>query len=585
MTRSALIATVAVACLARSPTVAVAQDGEVFRPDCAEGVITSISLDRRSVFDPESTSIGPLSWTYRALNLFHMRTASSFIRKELLFQEGDCLDTFLLDESARLLDLYGFLAQARISHQDDGAGGRSVLVSTQDEWSTKVDVGGTYDAGLNIERFQVTEENFLGRGIFAEFTHRERREVKRQSFGLASPRFFGRADASLAYGRDRPGYFFDQYLRYPFVGETGSFSIRQGFNRGTRFFSYSTDGTETFDQVLAPAYRELIELSAARRFGEPGRSVIAGVSVTRDVIDFPRTPEVAFSSDFDDLMPWTGPLTSPLDRQLSSTATTRVGLMVGTRRFQYAEYQGLDGVRERQTVSLGFFAGLTVGRGFDLLTPSGVNGLSDTFVRSHASFGLPVGSSLLHGGVTAESRHDDGNWQDVLADADLVAYLRNRRLPGHTLFLRASLAGGWDTSLPYQLSLGGREGIRSLVEDRYPGGRMMRFVFEDRIAFPWPAPDDADLGFTVFADVGRVWAGDVPYGVDSDWQSGVGFGLRIGLPAGTRNVWRTDMVFPVGNTSGAPIFRVTFELNRLRAGFFTSDVARSRRLNLGPDHF
>lgn len=585
MTRRALLAAGTVGCLVGTPHEGVAQNGEVGEPDCAEGVITSISLDRRSVFDPESTSIGALSWSYRALNLLHMRTAPSFIRQELLFSEGDCLNPFLLAESARLLDAYGFLAQARITDEDDGAGGRRVLVSTRDEWSTKVDVGGTYDAGLNVERFQVTEENFLGRGIFAEFTHRERREVKRQSFGLASPRFFGRADASLAYGRDRPGYFFDEYLRYPFVGEAGSYAVRQGFSRGTRFFSYSTDGAELFDQVLVPSYRELIEFSAARRFGEPGRSFIAGISVTRDVIDFPRTPELAFGSDFDDLVPWTGPLTPVFARQLSETATTRVGLQVGTRRFRYDEYQGLDGVRERQLVDIGFFGGLTVGRGFDWFTPSGTTGLSDTFVRSHASFGAPIGSSLFHGVLTAESRHDDGNWQDVLVDADIVAYLRSRKLASHTFFFRTSLAGGWDTSVPYQLSLGGREGVRSLIEDRYPGGRMIRFVFEDRIVFPWPAPDDADLGFTLFADVGRVWPGDVPYGVDSGWQSGVGLGLRIGLPAGTRNVWRTDMVFPVGNTAGQPIFRVTFELNRLRAGFFTPDLLRSRRLELGPDHF
>jgi hypothetical protein len=124
-----------------------------------------------------------------------------------------------------------------------------------------------------------------------------------------------------------------------------------------------------------------------------------------------------------------------------------------------------------------------------------------------------------------------------------------------------------------------------LVEDRFPGGRALRFVVEDRIVLPWPAPEDADLGVTLFSDVGRVWPGDVPYGVDSGWQAGAGVGLRIGFPAGTRNVWRTDLVFPLGGSRGGAIFRVTFELNRLRSGFFTPDVFRSRRLNLGADQF
>ena len=552
---------------------------------CANGIITSIDLDRRQVFDPQSTGVAALAWVYRALNVFHIRTAASFIRRELLFEEGDCFDPFLISESQRLLDLYGFLAYTQITAEDDGNGGRRVLVRTQDEWSTKVDVGVTYDARPNLEKIEVTEENFLGQGIFAEFTHRERREVRAQSVSVATPRFFGRADASFEIGRDRPGSFLNQYIRYPFVGETGRYAVRQGYTRGTSYFAYATDGTEPFTQVLMPAYREVIELSAARRFGDPGRSLITGITLARDVVRFPDSADITLEDDFGELQPYPGELPAPLSDQLRESAATRVSLHLGTRRFRYAEYEGLDGLRDRMFVAHGIFAGISIGKGFSVLVPDGLDGSDDMFGRVHASFGAPAGSSLLHGGFTAEARRDEG-WQDVLADADIVAYLRNDGLRAHTLFLRASVAGGWDMTLPFQLALGGRQGVRSLVEDRYPGGRMARFVIEDRVVFPWPERGGfADLGMTVFADVGRVWPGDVPYAVDSGWQAAVGLGLRLGLPAGTRNAWRADVAFPVGPSSGSPIFRLSFELNRLRYGFFTSDVFRSRRLNLGPEHF
>ena len=123
------------------------------------------------------------------------------------------------------------------------------------------------------------------------------------------------------------------------------------------------------------------------------------------------------------------------------------------------------------------------------------------------------------------------------------------------------------------------------TEDRFPGGRMTRFVIEDRIAFPWPRVGTADLGLSLFADVGRVWQGSVPYGADSGWHGGVGAGIRIGLPSRTRNIWRLDVAFPVGPTQGEPVFRFTFEVNRFRSGFFTRDVHRSRRYNLGAEHF
>lgn len=552
---------------------------------CPRGVISSIELDRQSVFDPDATGVAALAWAYRVMNLLHVTTAPSFIRRELLFEEGDCFDPFLLAESERLLDRYGFLASAEITQESDGQGGRRVLVQTHDEWSTKVDVGITYDQHANLEKIEVTEENFLGQGVFAEFTHRERRETRAQSVSLATPRLFGRTDASIEWGRDRPGQFFNQYVRYPFIGETGTYSLRQGYKRGTRYFAYATDGDEPFTQVLVSAFRELIELSAARRFGDPGRSIITGITLTRDVVRFREGAEVTLVDDFDDLQPFPGALPGALSDQLRESASTRVSLHLGTRRYRYEEYRGIDGLRDRTLASLGFFAGVSLGRGFAMLTPGGVPGVDDVFGRVHASFGAPIGSSLLHGGVTVESRRDEGDWQDVLGDADLVAYLRNDGLAAHTVFLRASVAGGWKTNLPYQLSLGGREGVRSLVEDRFPGGRMMRFVAEDRILFPWPRPGAADLGMTIFGDLGRVWPGDVPYAVDSGWQAALGLGLRIGLPSGTRNIVRTDVAFPVGPASGSPIFRMTFELNRLRSGFFTADVLRSRRFNLGPDHF
>jgi hypothetical protein len=569
--------------LPASPGEAQPQDNGD-RERCVDGVISSIDIDTREVFDPRSTGIGALSWTYRALNLLHFRTSESFVRGELLLEEGDCYDDFLASESARLLDRYAFLAHASVQAADDGNGAKRLLVQTRDEWSTKVDVGVTYDAGPNLEKLQVTEENFLGRGIFAELTHRDRREISEQSIGVSTPRLFGRADASVAWGRARAGYSFTQFLRYPFVGEAGRLSLGEGFSRRTDFFAFATGGAEPYTQVLVPVSEHHLELSAARRFGEPGASVILGASLSRDVIRFPRTAEVTFDDDFDDRDTLSGPLPPRLGRQLRPSSATRLSLHVGTRRYHYREYVGLDGVRDQQTVGIGLFAGLTVGRSIDVFTPR-EGRVDDYYTRAHASFTAALGSSLLHGAATLEARREDGAWRDLLVDGDLVAYGRTQRLESHTLFVRVASAGGWRTSVPYQLSLGGREGIRSLAEDHFPGGRLLRFVVEDRIVLPWPDSEAMDLGVTLFSDLGRVWPGDAPYGVSSGWQAALGFGLRIGLPAGTRNAWRTDVVFPVGPSSGSPTFRVTFELNKLRAGFLTPDLLRSRRFNLGPDHF
>jgi hypothetical protein len=113
---------------------------------------------------------------------------------------------------------------------------------------------------------------------------------------------------------------------------------------------------------------------------------------------------------------------------------------------------------------------------------------------------------------------------------------------------------------------------------------MVRFVAEDRIVLPWPT-DTADLGLTLFGDLGQVWKGEAPYGVDSGWQAALGVGLRVGLPNGTRNVWRIDLAYPVGGDTSKPRFMVNLELNRLRSGFFTPEVTRSHRFGVGAETF
>ena len=552
---------------------------------CGNGRITGIEIESRSIFDPDAAPFRLASWAYSAANALHVNTRASFIERELLFEEGDCLDPFRLSESERLLSEYGFLSYARVTTRPDGSGGHIASVSTRDEWSTQVDLGVTYDEGTNVEKLQVTEKNFLGHGVFGEFTYLERREARTHSFGVSTPRFFGRADAGMAFGRTRSGTFFNQHIRYPFVGEAGRVAVREGYSRGTDYFAYATGGEEAHTRILVPVFREQVELSSARRFGDPGASIIVGGSLTHDVVRYDDPPEVTFGTGFDDRLPLEGDPPPSMRRQWRPTAATRVGVHLGTRRFRYQEYVGLDGVRDRQSVGLGLFAGVSVAQGLPLFAPSGVERLEDLVTRIHASFTAPLGSSLLHGGTTFEARRDDGAWKDVLGSADLVFYGRTKHLPGQTWFARAAFGGGWNTELPYQLSLGGREAVRSLPEDLLPGGRMLLFVLEDRIAFPWPGPETADLGATVFGEAGRMFPGDVPYGVDSGWQGSVGVGLRIGLPAGTRNIWRADVVFPVGTAGGSPQFRVTFELNRFRSGFFNPEVGRSRRFLIGPEAF
>ena len=110
---------------------------------------------------------------------------------------------------------------------------------------------------------------------------------------------------------------------------------------------------------------------------------------------------------------------------------------------------------------------------------------------------------------------------------------------------------------------------------------------EDRIYVGWPFPALFDLGVTLLADVGRVWPGDAPFGVDAGWRGTVGGGLRLGFPAGSRRVGRLDLAWPVSSAgfARAPFVRVSIgDPVGISAGLADRQLARTR-IDVGPDRF
>jgi hypothetical protein len=551
---------------------------------CSNGVIGRIDVDNQQIYPMDATDPQLLRWAFGTANLLHIETTQSFIRRELLFQEGDCFDPFLLSESQRLLLEYPFLGDVTIESSDSIAGQKTVQVTTRDEWSTQIDVRLQYDVGLNIERFQATEENFLGHGITAQVTHAERRETRDRNARLFTPRLFGRTDADVSFGTTRGGSFFFQRVNHGFVGETNRFSGSELYNRGTSFYSYATGGAEEFSHLLVPIRHEKAEVAVATRLGDPGRSWILGVSLDRSVYEQDGLPEFVQNEDFGGSTPSQAELPAGVSRQVQTRGATRLAIHIGTRRFRYEEYIGLDAVSGREIVGLGFFGGLTLGKSVGAFLPEGVPDANDTYGRLYSSLTVALGQSLVHMSLSAEAARADGRWRDVLSQAAFAAYGRASWLPNQTLFFKVSTGGGWRTTMPFQLSLGGRDGVRSLRDDILPGGRRVLLVAEDRIRFDWPGTRALELGATIFADAGRVWASDTPFGSDSDWVGSVGFGLRMAVPAGSATIWRPEIVFPVGH-DGSPIFRMTFEVNRIRYGFGTPGWLESRRFSRGAEDF
>jgi hypothetical protein len=148
--------------------------------------------------------------------------------------------------------------------------------------------------------------------------------------------------------------------------------------------------------------------------------------------------------------------------------------------------------------------------------------------------------------------------------------------------------GGANSRLPLQLDLGDRiGGVRGYGGSTVAGARRNVVRVEGRLAQP-AAVHHADVGAALFADIGTLWAGSVPYGV-STTRSSVGVSLMTAYPSGSKRLYRIDLAIPlqramVGGGLAAPhAIELRFSSGDPAAAFWREpeDVSRAR-LTTGP---
>lgn len=548
-------------------TVANAQDAAGTR--CGTAPISFIFVDNHSIFDTSDPDLDErFAWAYKVANALHVRTRESVIRRELLFEPGECHDALLLEESERLLRAYPFLSRVDVFAVPQPDSSVHVVVDTQDEWSTQVDLRVDFDDGLEFEGIELRERNLLGTGQTVGLFFFEREATKDYGVLYETPQLFGtRWDLNASAGRSRAGTFITAGVAYPFVGEVGRWAGHQGFAREDRFFDYVADGSPDHElHVLSRLRDKWLDFALVTRLGEPGRLTrIGGGLLYRDLTfpDGPDAVQVVRGDDFDERMPADAAVRDAVARQRTERRDLRLMFLLGQRNIRWVQRRGFDSLRGEEDIRLGFDAELAAGpslpvfeRDDDLMTTAAFYG------------GFEPSNGLLATRLWAEARHDFGagagvsGWEDIIAEGELLAYWKPER-SRQTFVFRAAGTGGWHTRTPFQITLGGDRGVRGYASERFPGGRRVVFSLEDRIFFGWPLPDVMDMGATVFLDAGRIWPGDAPFGTDSGWRASAGIGLRNAFPAGGRTTYRIDLALPLERGAGWGDVRLILSVGEL----------------------
>ena len=518
---------------------------------CPAGRVTAIFIDNHSVFDLSNPRLDPrLGWAYRLANQLHVPTREAVIRRELLVREGDCYDEEMLLESARVLRASAFLAEVDVYGVRQPDGSHHVVVDTRDEWSTRVEPRFGTSGGMGLSGLVLRDDNLLGYGRQVAAFYREAWGEPMYGASYATPQLFDtRWDAAFAGGKTPTGYFAFQSLSYPFVGDHGRWALREQFQHEDRYFRYAAARADAdLVDVLLPERRRKYDVGAVYRFGRRTNVTMIGAALSGERITYPAPPRLA---PRDEGVVGADSLLDAVTR-MDSISSVRAMLLIGKRNVRFVPRRAFDTVHGTEDVRLGFEAELGVGRSL-----SGFSNREDISIESglFAAAALTpevvAGAYLLvEGKNEITERADRDEWRDIFAELDAWAYLRPSPESRHTTVLSVRAAGGWSTTVPYQLTLGGEAGLRGYPDHVDPGGSRLVVSLEQRTYLGWPYPDLFDLGTVAFVDVGRMWAGDVAFGADSPVRANVGVGLRAALPPGSRNTLRVDVGVPVRSGVG-----------------------------------
>lgn len=547
---------------------------------CVNGTISSVAVHNHSIFSDADTASGRrLGWAYRAANSLHIRTQENVIRREVLFAEGDCFDPYRLTESERLLRAFNVLSRVSIRDAPQPDGSHRVTIDTQDEWSTRFDIR----VSARGYGMRLGEENILGTGQSLDFIYIKHDVTREAGVAYFAPQLLGtRWDLHSEVGKSRAGTFVREEISYPWVGEFSRWASVQSFIREDRFFDYigRDDPALNAPHVLLPLREKSFDLAVVRRYGTTGNAGMIGVAVGYQQLSYPGGLEIAPTGNFDEREPADSMTRSRITQQHATRDNIRVYALIGHRTVQWVERRGMDSMRGTEDVKLGSEIGLALGHSVPSLERD-----NDLYTTMSLYTGTEVGRALLIAKVRVDGRRsldariDAPEWEDFYGDGELLSYLRPWQGDHHLLFMRASAISAWNTRTPFQLTLGGEQAVRGFDRERFPGGRRIVFNAEDRMYFGWPYPKAFDLGATAFVDAGRIFPGDVPFGVDSGWRASVGAGLRSSFPAGSRTVYRVDFAWPLVKGTGVRDFRLLLSIGEslgMRPRSIDDQIARSR---------
>ena len=494
----------------------------------------------------------------------HNTTQARLVENLILFRKGEPCSILLRRETERLLRAQPYLADASVTAYRDGPDAVRVEVVTIDEPAVigSIGVSGT-DPWLRA--LKAGSANVRGRGVSALAGwkdggyYRDTWQMRYSNFQL----FSAPVQMHLTAIRRDHGYDATGLVAYPFFTDLQPRAWRVAGGAVEVLVPFLSPGREPLSLGVR---RQFIDAGAVARIGSPGHLAILGGSISLER----GTPDVEAVVVTDSgLVQDTG---SALRSRYDAFRSARVNLLLGFRQVNFLRVAGFDALAGSQDIRRGVQAAFTIGRGLSMHETE----KDELFVSGNLYGG--VGSAVSFAGleVLAEARRvSSGDWEAILMSGRFGFYLRPHSR--HTVTGSLEYSAGRRQWLPFQLALGDpRGGVRGYEDAEFGGAARLVGRLEER----WRVGNirgTGDAGVAIFAEAGKLWAGDAPYGRTTGYLPSVGVALLAAVPPRSRRIWRVDFAVPLERTAGAQWgMRITNE-DRTRAFWNEpNDVRRNR---------
>ncbi|MFI5233658.1 MAG: hypothetical protein ACHQSE_14215 [Gemmatimonadales bacterium] len=529
--------------MAMIPLAPALAQGTAPRATCSGEIITKIEIHSYLA----GSSFAADAWNAASgfAGMHSTPTRPEVIRAYLRMTEGTPCTELDRSESERLLRAQRFISLATVRPVPDGPGRVRIVVETVDE--IPVLVGGSAQ-GAKIKSLLLGTENLGGRGITLEVSGQEGGRY-RTGFGgdfIKYGAFGGPLTLAVGGELDPQGDALRFEFSKPFLTEEQPNGFHIGANELNNYYDLERP---TGDDVFLNVRRSSYDVGVGSRIGRIGNSGAVGV------LGALLVGEDVHSASQAVLMTDSGLVAAPglpeVDNRYQTFSVVRVGAFGGIRALTFTTVRGFDAVSAAQDLGRGAQFGLFVG-------PSiwESQHTSDYFLSGEFYAGIGNPSSFFEMRITGEGRADRENqrWDGVVSYGKFVWYVK----PSNVVTRVASLeiSGIQHLELPVQLSFSDHEGgLWGFPNSRTVGGQRAVLRLEERRVVPL-FTRKADWAVALFADAGKIWAGDVPFGQTSPVRAAAGISLLSAYPAGGKRTYRVDLAIPL-NPDGAK-FEIRF---------------------------